>query len=85
MSYEVIVTKSAQKEIRKFPNDVIQRVVKIISKLGREPRPMGAIKLEGSNEGYRIRTDDYRILYTIEDKIKIVQIESVKNRKEAYN
>jgi mRNA interferase RelE/StbE len=85
MKYEVIITKSAQREIRKLPNSLIEKVIATILPLAENPRPVGSIKLEGSKNGYRIRIGDYRILYTIEDKIRIVEIESVKNRREAYN
>jgi mRNA interferase RelE/StbE len=84
MSYEVIITKSAQREIRKLTNDVIKLSIETIAKLGENPRPVGYIKLEGSNNGYRLRIGNYRIIYTIEDKIRIVQIESVKHRKDVY-
>lgn len=84
MSYEIIITKSAQREIRKLTNDVIKLSIETIAKLGENPRPVGSIKLEGSNSGYRVRIGNYRIIYTIEDKIRIVQIESVKHRKEVY-
>jgi mRNA interferase RelE/StbE len=85
MKYEVIITKSAQREIRKLPNSLIEKVIATILPLAENPRPVGSIKLEGSKNGCRIRIGDYRILYTIEDKIRIVEIESVKHRREAYN
>ena len=84
MTYEVVITKSAQREIHKLTNDIVKLSIEAISKLGENPRPVGSIKLEGSNNGYRVRIGNYRIIYTIEDKIRIVQIESVKHRKEAY-
>ncbi len=84
MSYEVIITKSAQREIRKLTNNIIKLSIETIAKLGENPRPVGSIKLEGSNNGYRVRIGNYRIIYTIEDKIRIVQVESVKHRKDVY-
>jgi mRNA interferase RelE/StbE len=84
MSYEVIITKSAQREIRKLTNNIIKLSIETIAKLGENPRPKGSIKLEGSSNGYRVRIGNYRIIYTIEDKIRIVQVESVKHRKDVY-
>ena len=49
------------------------------------PRPPGSKKLVNSKEQtWRIRVGDYRILYTIEDQIKIVDIRKVGHRKDVY-
>ena len=52
-------------------------------KLKENPRPFGAIKLKGWNL-YRIRVGDYRILYTINDKDKIIEIIAIGHRKDIY-
>lgn len=53
--------------------------------LGYNPKPIGYKKLKGIKEDiFRIRIGDYRILYTIEEKIKIVDIRTIKHRKDAY-
>ncbi len=82
--YQVIFTKSAERELKKLPNQVITRVIPVIQKLANNPRPSGCIKLEGSSNRYRVRIGDYRILYLIEDQIKIIEIVGIRNRREAY-
>jgi mRNA interferase RelE/StbE len=50
------------------------------------PRPVNCKKLKGSNENlYRIRIGDYRVIYNIDDGIKVVSIRDVGNRKDIYN
>ena len=82
--YRVIFTKSAERELKKLTNQVIVRLIPVIKNLSDTPRPSGCIKLEGSSNRYRVRVGDYRILYEIEDKIKIVEIVGIRNRREAY-
>jgi len=48
-----------------------------------EPRPIGVQKLS-AQEGYRIRSGNYRILYEINDESETVFIFRIKHRKEAY-
>ena len=82
--YRVVFTKSAERELKKLTNQVIGRLIPVIKNLSDNPRPSGCIKLEGSSNRYRVRVGDYRILYEIEDKIKIVEIVGIRNRREAY-
>lgn len=45
----------------------------------------GEKKLEGKKEEiWRIRVGDYRIIYLIEDTIKIVEIRKIGHRKDIY-
>jgi len=59
------------------------RIVKAIENLADNPRPAGYKKLSG-RPGHRIRIGDYRVLYTIEDKLLIVFIIDIGNRKDIY-
>jgi mRNA interferase RelE/StbE len=46
---------------------------------------MGFKKLKGNYEDlYRIRIGDYRIIYSIEDKIQVVDIRQIGHRKDIY-
>jgi len=84
MPYTVIIENKAQKEFLKLspPND--NSVKKVIDKLGNVPRPSGAKKLSGTKDGYRVRVGDYRILYTIDDRRKVITIYRIRHRREVY-
>jgi len=83
--YQVIISKLASKEIVKLPKIVAIQVFENIKMLGYNPKPIGYKKLKGIKEDiFRIRIGDYRILYTIEEKIKIVDNRTIKHRKDAY-
>ena len=51
--------------------------------LADDPRPAGAVKLSGRNL-YRIRQGQYRILYSIEDRVLIVEIIRIGHLGKAY-
>ncbi|MCA9925004.1 MAG: type II toxin-antitoxin system RelE/ParE family toxin [Anaerolineales bacterium] len=83
-SYRIEWKKSAGKELRKLPADVIQRVVNCVSGLSTNPYPSGSRKLVGSEFTFRVRVGDYRILYNVFDDQVIVEIIRVAHRKDVY-
>ncbi len=83
--YKILISKSAEKELDYFTENILVRVLKSIRKLEINPRPAGCKKLKGNDETlYRIRTGDYRIIYSIDDKILIVDIRKVGHRRDVY-
>ncbi len=84
--YQVIISKVAGKELRQFPKNVIEKVYTKMLSLADNPRPNGCKKLEGYNENlWRVRVGDYRIIYSVDDIICIVDIRHVGNRKDIYD
>ena len=85
MSYEVIISKRAAKEIKNLPHQEIPKIFQKIKLLADDPRPSGCKKLSGTEEDlYRIRSGDYRVIYSIEDVVKIVDIRQVGHRRDIY-
>jgi mRNA interferase RelE/StbE len=84
--YKIKFSRSAEKEIASLPNAVLKRVAKAIDGLEKNPRPNGCKKLKGSAENlWRIRIGDYRVVYSIEDVLLIVDIRKVGHRKDIYD
>lgn len=84
-SYSVVITERAEKDIAAIANrGDRERIDRRIAKLAQDPRPAGSKKLKGPHERYRVRQGDYRILYSIEDEIRIVSIVNVGHRKDVY-
>jgi mRNA interferase RelE/StbE len=82
--YEIIVSKSAAKELSKLPKQVNNKIIKVILALSGDPRPNGAKKLRGISENWRIRIGDYRVIYAVADEILVVDIRKVGHRKDIY-
>ena len=83
MLYKIIFSESAQKELKKIPTQFGLKIIRVIEKLSRTPRPVGCKKIVGT-DSYRIRVNDYRVIYTIKDKELIIDIVKIGNRKEIY-
>jgi mRNA interferase RelE/StbE len=84
MPYTILFKKSALKELRKLTKAFSEQVAREIDGLARNPRPQGHKKLKGNENLYRIRSGNYRILYQIQDKILIVLVVRIGDRKEVY-
>ena len=82
--YNVIIKASAKKELAALPRQVIVRLIAAIESLATDPRPNGVRKLTGTQDIYRVRVADYRIVYRIEDDRLIVEVVRVAHRKEVY-
>ena len=80
MEYRIKFKASAAKEFRKLPANIQKRLQIPINALRTEPRPSGSIKLQGSDQLYRIRVGDYRVVYSIDDTIKIIVVTRVRHR-----
>jgi mRNA interferase RelE/StbE len=81
--YKITIKKSAVKELQDIPKKDLRRIVKIIKLLAGNPRPQGCQKLSGQNR-IRIRQGDYRIIYFVNDKDRIVDIVKIGHRREIY-
>jgi mRNA interferase RelE/StbE len=78
------IKRSAQKEIRSLASKKDRRrIVERITALAEDPRPPDCRKLAGQ-EAYRLRQGDYRIIYTIQDDVLIVEVVKVAHRRNAY-
>jgi len=82
--YSVRIKKSARKELESIATKADRRrVIARIRSLADDPRPPGTSKLSGL-ERYRVRQGRYRILYTIEESVLVVQIVKIGDRKDVY-
>ncbi len=83
--YQVVVSNVASRELRNLPREVIPVVYEKMLSLSDNPRAVGCVKLSGSKEAiWRVRSGDYRITYSIDDIVRIVDIRHVGNRKDIY-
>jgi mRNA interferase RelE/StbE len=82
--YQVIFARSAARELSRLDRHVAERVLRATEKLAADPRPVGCAKLTGSQNDWRIRVGDWRVLYTIDDAARVVDVAAVRHRREAY-
>jgi mRNA interferase RelE/StbE len=82
--YQVVFTRSAGKELEDLPHTTADRVAAVAERLAAEPRPVGARKLQGAADLWRVRVGDYRVVYAINDAENIVDVRVIRHRKDAY-
>jgi mRNA interferase RelE/StbE len=83
VAYKVLIKPSAQKDLDSMPETEVIRILSKLSNLGSEPRPVGVQKLH-DQEGFRIRSGQYRILFEVNDSGKTILIYRIKHRKDVY-
>ncbi|VEP17086.1 hypothetical protein H1P_5470002 [Hyella patelloides LEGE 07179] len=67
-----------------MPKNIQRKIIEIIELLALEPRPVGVVKLSATENLYRVRTGDYRIIYKIQDKFLLIVITKVGHRRDVY-
>ena len=83
--YSIEFDRRVKKDLKSVPTQEMERIKAAISNLSSNPRPSGCKKLKGKNyEYFRIRVGDYRVVYTINDKVLLIIIIRVGHRKEIY-
>lgn len=82
--YKFVLKKSAKKELDSLSDAVFQKIDNAILSLKDNPRPFPhSKKLEGENK-FRLRVGDYRVVYTVDGKDKVITIYRIRHRKEVY-
>lgn len=84
MKYRIEIKPSAKKELAQLPRETGENVVKAITALAENPRPHGYKKLTGSQQSYRIRVGNYRVVYSLFEKQLIIEIIKIGDRKDVY-
>lgn len=83
-SYRIEWRRSTKKDLRKIPPQDVARIVDRVNALAEEPIPDGAKKLSGSENAFRIRVGDYRILYEIYGNLLIIEVIKIGHRRDVY-
>jgi len=84
-AYRLLIKPSAAKEIEAIgAKRDRQRLVNRVLALAAQPRPPGCEKLAGVEGRFRIRQGHYRVIYSVDDTRRAVEIMKVGHRREVY-
>jgi mRNA interferase RelE/StbE len=83
-SYTLVLKPAVEKDLRSLPTNLVERVFDRIEALEDDPFPRQSLKLEGSEQMYRLRVGDYRIIYEIDHANRQITVHHVRHRREAY-
>lgn len=85
MPYQLLIKKEAKKVLKNLARVTRNRITEKIVKLGKNPDDMSLdVKRLHGLSGYRLRIGKWRVLFERDDEIKIIAIEKVKARGDAY-
>ena len=86
MPYTVKIRRQAKRKLRTLPRPERQRIAEKIHNLGLNPddKELDVKKLEGEEGLFRLRVGDWRVIFNRQDELKIIAIEKIKPRGDAY-
>lgn len=82
--YKLLYKKSVEKDLRKLPNNIRKAIVAKILLLAQDPQPVGAVKLRGVTDLWRLRQGDYRVVYAITESELVILVIKIAHRREVY-
>ena len=84
--YRVEISPAADRDLEKLKTRIrmqdFERLRNAIRSLAEEPRPRGVRKIRGTENAYRIRVSNYRVVYDVYDSDNLVLILQVARRSE---
>jgi mRNA interferase RelE/StbE len=84
-AYRVLIKASAGKELERLGTKSDRtRIVQQIHALAHDPKPHGCEKLAGYADRFRIRQDNDRVVYLVDDPRREVTIFKIGDRKDIY-
>jgi len=83
MRFDVQLTNTAQKELKRLPPKVKRQAVNALDVLENSPRAGSPLRQQ--LKGYwSYHTGNYRIVYEIDDEKKVILVSHIKHRKNVY-
>ena len=82
--YSIVFTVSAEKELLKLNKADILKILQKIERLAENPKPTNSIKIKGKLNLWRIRSGNYRIIYSLIEDELIIEIIRIRHRKDVY-
>jgi mRNA interferase RelE/StbE len=85
VEYSLTIKPSAAKELKVVADTAtLARLIERIKSLASLPRPSGSEKLAGRRNLYRIRQGSYRVIYSVDNQLRVVDIVKVGHRRDVY-
>lgn len=82
--YEVVLKRSALKDLRRIPKSIARSIEDRFEALAQNPFPPGMEPIGGYDNYYRIRLGNYRIVYEVSTIVRIVTVVRIGHRKDVY-
>ncbi len=83
-AYTIDVRPRARRSLRQLDPSVRKAIAQLIDGLAADPRPPGVAPLTGHRPYLRVRSGDYRVIYSVDDRARMVTVAAVGHRREIY-
>ncbi len=83
-AYSVEFTPAAERQFAKLPSTARTLVAAVVVTLASNPRPHGCVKLAGAYGLWRVRAQQYRVIYRVLEKRLVVTVVKIGDRKDVY-
>lgn len=80
MNWRVVLTKSAEKQLRHLPKKEISRIGGILDNFEENPFAGDVVKLAGEGNVWRRRVGNYRIIYELDIHARAVFVYDIARR-----
>jgi mRNA interferase RelE/StbE len=85
VTYRVELTPTARRDLHGLPTRVAVAVVGYIEgPLAENPHPVGKVLRDDPTERYTARVGVHRIIYRIDDKIRVISLVRIGHRADVY-
>jgi mRNA interferase RelE/StbE len=80
VSYQIEYSQEARRDLRSMPARFRNRARSMIEALSKDPRPARSKELRDLPGLYRLRLEQWRIIYTIDDEDTLIEIIRIKHK-----
>ncbi len=81
--YEVVLSRSAQKDLLRLPADQQDRIIGVLERAS--VSPLQHVKRLSGSDAYRLRAGKLRIILDINEKAKRIEVLRIGNRETVYS
>ncbi len=82
--YNIVFRKTAEKQLLKLPKQIGFKIIHLIEDLAANPFLQNTRKMKGFENIYRLRFQNYRIIYRVEKEVLLIEIIKIGHRQNIY-
>lgn len=82
MQYEIEFRPAVLKSLKHFPKRELVRIKKKIEELAENLPDPDLTKMKGNNPFHKVRSGNYRVIYTVEEEHLVILIVKIGHRKD---
>lgn len=84
--YRIELSDDAVRSLTSLPGRMGRQIADKLGRISQNPRSCNAKPLQGRHRGYyRVRSGDYRVVFTVDDAARLVRVVGIFDRKDGYD